>query len=125
MVQAAELVQAVTEELAGPEPDGAFPQPDAVALAGDFGTVLGCPENWQPHFDEVQMAFDPEDQLWKLTADLPAGFYSFKAALNRSWDENYGAFGQPNGANHELHHAGGPVTFRYDHRSKDITISVP
>lgn len=124
LVHAAELVQAVTEELAGPELEAAFPQPDAVALAGDFGTVLGSPEDWQPHFDEVQMTLDPDDQLWKLTADLPAGFYSFKAALNRSWDENYGAFGQPNGANHELHHAGGPVTFRYDHRSKDISISV-
>ncbi|NKX54156.1 pullulanase X25 domain-containing protein [Arthrobacter mobilis] len=109
---------------AAPE-EAAYPQPEAVALAGDFGTLMGCPEDWQPKFDEVQMRLDPADQLWKLTVDLPAGFYSFKAALNRSWDENYGAFGQPNGSNHELHHPGGPVTFRYDHRTKDITTSRP
>ncbi|MCG2624864.1 glycosidase [Arthrobacter sp. I2-34] len=124
LAQAVELVQAVAEESTATGPvDAAFPQPAAVALAGDFGTALGCPEDWQPHFDEVQMTLDPNDQLWKLTAELPAGFYSFKAALNRSWDENYGAFGQPDGANHELHHTGGPITFRYDHRTKDVTAS--
>ena len=46
------------------------------------------------------MAFDPADRLWKLTADLPAGQYEFKAAINGSWDENYGQDGAPNGSQH-------------------------
>jgi hypothetical protein len=100
-----------------------FPQPEAVAVAGDFNTLLGAPENWAPQYDEAQLTLDALDQLWKISADLPAGFYTFKIALNRSWDENYGAFGTFDGPNHELHHDGGTVTIRYDHRTRDITIN--
>lgn len=101
----------------------AVPQPEAVAVAGDFNTLLGAPEDWAPQYDQAQMAFDPVSKVWKLTADLPAGTYLFKIALNRSWDENYGAFGAPNGANHELHHAGGPITITYSNATKDIVFS--
>jgi hypothetical protein len=97
-------------------------QPEAVAIAGDFNVLLGAPANWAPQYDEAQMKLDAVDQLWKLSADLPAGHYSFKIALNRSWDENYGAFGAFDGANHELHHPGGRITFNYDHRTRDITL---
>ncbi|WP_427173757.1 glycosidase [Arthrobacter sp. 92] len=97
-------------------------QPEAVAVAGDFNVLLGAPANWAPQYDESQMQLDAVDQLWKLTADLPAGHYNFKIALNRSWDENYGAFGAFDGANHELHHRGGRITFNYDHRTRDITL---
>lgn len=100
-----------------------FPQPEAVAVAGDFNTILGAPENWAPQYDQAQLTLDAVDQLWKISADLPAGFYTFKIALNRSWDENYGAFGTFDGPNHELHHDGGTVTIRYDHRTRDITIN--
>lgn len=97
-------------------------QPEAVAIAGDFNVLLGAPANWAPQYDESQMTLDAVDQLWKLTTDLPAGHYTFKIALNRSWDENYGAFGAFDGANHELHHPGGRITFNYDHRTRDITL---
>ncbi|WLQ04988.1 pullulanase X25 domain-containing protein [Arthrobacter oryzae] len=97
-------------------------QPEAVAIAGDFNVLLGAPANWAPQYDESQMKLDAVDKLWKLTTDLPAGHYSFKIALNRSWDENYGAFGAFDGANHELHHPGGRITFNYDHRTRDITL---
>ena len=100
-----------------------YPQPEAVAVAGDFNIILGAPENWAPQYDEAQMEFDFLDQLWKKSAELPAGFYTFKIALNRSWDENYGAYGVFDGPNHELHHAGGTVTIRYNHSTRDITIS--
>ncbi|WP_104044748.1 pullulanase X25 domain-containing protein [Arthrobacter sp. ZGTC412] len=99
------------------------PQPEAVAVAGDFNTFLGAPENWAPQYDEAQMEFDFLDQLWKKSAELPAGHYTFKIALNRSWDENYGAFGTFDGPNHELHHDGGTVTIRYNHSTRDITIN--
>ncbi len=99
------------------------PQPEAVAIAGDFNPILGAPENWAPQYDEAQLEFDFLDQLWKKSAELPAGHYTFKIALNRSWDENYGAFGTFDGPNHELHHDGGTVTIRYDHRTRDITIN--
>jgi hypothetical protein len=123
--------QAKTTEAAAPAAAEQFedadvethPQPEAVAVAGDFNTILGAPENWAPQYDEAQMEFDFLDQLWKKSAELPAGHYTFKIALNRSWDENYGAFGTFDGPNHELHHDGGTVTIRYDHRTRDITIN--
>ncbi|BCW53498.1 MULTISPECIES: glycosidase [Micrococcaceae] len=113
---------AATEPFEGPDVE-TLPQPEAVALAGDFNTILGAPENWAPQYDEAQMEFDFLDQLWKKSAELPAGFYTFKIALNRSWTENYGAFGTFDGPNHELHHAGGKVTIRYNHATRDITIN--
>ena len=99
-----------------------LPQPEAVAIAGDFNKILGAPEDWAPQYDETQMEFNPIVQLWTLTAELPAGFYTYKIALNRSWDENYGAFGARDGANHELNHDGGPVTITYSHATRDIVI---
>jgi hypothetical protein len=100
-----------------------FPQPEAVAVAGDFNTFLGAPENWAPQYDEAQMKLDALDQLWTISSDLPAGYDTFKIAHYRSWEENYGAFGTFDGPNHELHHDGGTVTIRYDHRTRDITIN--
>jgi hypothetical protein len=97
-------------------------QPAAVAVAGDFNIALGAPANWAPQYDEAQMELDLVDQLWKLAADVPAGFYTFKIALNRSWDENYGAFGVFDGPNHEVHHGGGLLVIHYDHRTHDIVL---
>lgn len=98
-------------------------QPHAVAIAGDFAKHLGAEEDWTPQPDEVQMGLDASSRVWVRTVELPAGHYAFKIAINRSWDENYGAFGAFNGANHELAHDGGPVTIAYDHSTKDIAFS--
>ncbi len=97
-------------------------QPAAVAVAGDFNVLLGAPANWAPQYDESQMELDLVDQLWKIAADIPAGFYNFKIALNRSWDENYGQFGTFDGPNHEVHHGGGLLVIHYDHRTRDIVL---
>lgn len=97
-------------------------QPEAVAVAGDFNILLGAPANWAPQYDESQMELDLVDQLWKLAADLPAGTYTFKIALNRSWEENFGAFGAFDGANHEVRHLGGLLVIHYDHRTRDIIL---
>jgi hypothetical protein len=119
----APVAKAVRGKKAAERSVEAVEQPAAVAVAGDFNTLLGAPENWAPQYDEAQMELDVLDQLWKLAADIPAGYYTFKIALNRSWDENYGAFGAFDGANHELHHDGGQLTIRYDHRTRDITVN--
>ncbi|KNH21743.1 glycosidase [Arthrobacter sp. ZBG10] len=116
------VAPAAVEPFEGPDVE-THPQPEAVAVAGDFNTILGAPENWAPQYDEAQMEFDFLDQLWKKSVELPAGFYTFKIALNRSWEENYGAYGAFDGPNHELHHNGGTVSFRYNHSTRDITIN--
>ncbi len=96
-------------------------QPASVAIAGNFASHLGAAEDWAPHVDEVQMVFDKQENIWKITTDLPAGAYAYKVAIDRSWVENYGAFGVRDGSDHELHHPGGQVTFRYDHATKDVS----
>ncbi|GER23917.1 hypothetical protein NCCP1664_24120 [Zafaria cholistanensis] len=98
-------------------------QPESVAIAGDFAALLGGAADWAPELDEVQMEFHAPTLSWVRTVDLPAGTYSFKIAVNRSWAENYGAFGSFDGANHELNHGGGTITIHYRHDTKDITIS--
>ena len=98
-------------------------QPEAVAIAGDFAALLGAAADWAPELDEVQMEFHAPTLTWVRTVDLPAGTYSFKIALNRSWTENYGAFGSFDGANHELTHEGGTVTIHYRHDTRDIAFA--
>jgi hypothetical protein len=53
---------------------------------------------------------------------LPAGNYEYKAALNNSWDENYGLHAQPNGSNVPLDLPSSTnVKFYYDHKTHWIT----
>lgn len=99
----------------------AVPQPESVTVAGDLNSEMGCSGDWLPACTSAFMTLDPADTIWKLTADLPAGRYEFKAAINGSWDENYGQGGARNGTNIVLNHDGGPVTFRYDHSTHLIT----
>lgn len=123
---ASEGAESNGRESNGPESNGAHApvaQPGSVAIAGDFGAALGAEADWEPSLDAVQMGLDPVTSLWRRTVNLPAGTYTFKIAINRSWDENYGAFGFPNGANHELKHDGGPVTIEYNHATKDVAFS--
>lgn len=100
---------------------GEAPQPDSVTVAGSLNSELGCPADWDPACPAASMILDPADNIWRLTVDLPAGQYEYKAALNGGWDANYGADGVPNGANIAYAHDGGPVTFRYDHVTHVLT----
>ena len=100
---------------------GAAPQPDSVTVAGSLNNEMGCPDDWQPACQSAFLAFDPADRLWKLTAELPAGQYEFNAAINGTWDENYGEGGARDGSNIVLNHDGGPATFRYDDTTHLIT----
>ncbi|HET9872594.1 MAG TPA: alpha-amylase family glycosyl hydrolase [Propionibacteriaceae bacterium] len=117
-------IRTVTVGVAGEDNDAPVTQPETVAVAGDLNTEIGCATDWAPACPQAQMSLDPADQIWKRTVTLPAGTYSYKAAIDRGWDENYGAGGQPNGDNITFRTAGGPVTFFYDHRTHWITSDV-
>lgn len=96
-------------------------QPDAVSIAGDFEPFLRPTEIWVPHLDKVQMTFDPTDRLWKLRVHLPTALYHYKVAINRSWEENYGMFGVPHGADIELDLlAEGDLIFQFDYATKHV-----
>lgn len=99
-------------------------QPDAVSVPGSHNSAMGCAGDWAPDCDEAQLALDGNDTIWKRTYDagtIPAGDYEYKAAINRSWDENYGAGGVRNGANIGYTSDGGAVTFYYEHARHYVT----
>lgn len=99
-------------------------QPQSVALSGDFDPLFGETGHWSTDLRELQFVWEPTENLWKQTLQLPAGTYQFKILVNGTWDENYGRFGVRDGANHELHLLSDTsVTFRFDYATRDITTS--
>jgi hypothetical protein len=77
-------------------------QPASVTIVGDLQDELGCPGDWQPDCVNTHLAFDAEDTVWQESFALPAGTWQYKATLNNSWDENYGANAQRDGPNINL-----------------------
>ncbi|GAB4098117.1 alpha-amylase family glycosyl hydrolase [Sinomonas halotolerans] len=107
-------------------PAGPVAQPDSVTIAGSLQSEAGCSGDWQPDCAATMAAFDPIAQEWRLTLDVPAGDWEFKAALNGTWEENYGEGGERNGPNIALAgHPGGPVTFTYRHDTHLTLTSTP
>ena len=99
--------------------------PVSVTVAGTLQDELGCPGDWQPDCANTHLTQNLDDLVWRATFSLPAGDYEYKAALNDTWGENYGAGGVFDGANIPVS-AGGPtdVTFYYDHASHWVTDNV-
>ena len=97
-------------------------QPANVTIVGSLQQELGCPGDWQPDCAITHLGFDAEDQVWQGIFPVPAGSWEYKAALNDSWDENYGENATLNGANIGLS-LGGPsdVKFYYSDETHWIT----
>ncbi|HET7690752.1 MAG TPA: alpha-amylase family glycosyl hydrolase, partial [Nocardioidaceae bacterium] len=118
----------------GDQPVGPVTQPSAVSIPGSHGSELGCPDSstdggtdpgdWDPACAQAQLALDPVDGIWKKTASLDPEGFAFKAAVNGTWDENYGAGGVRSGADIGYTAPGGPVSFYYDHRTHWVTNDV-
>ncbi len=118
----------------GDEPVGPVDQPGAVSIPGSHGSEIGCPDSdtdggtdpgdWDPACEQAQLALDMNDDIWKSeVAPEPEGF-AFKAAIDRGWDENYGAGGVRNGGDIGYTAPGGPIHFYYDHRTHWATNDV-
>ncbi|MGO0576609.1 pullulanase-type alpha-1,6-glucosidase [Ornithinimicrobium panacihumi] len=105
----------------GSDPVGPVEQPGAVSVPGSHNDEMGCAEDWQPDCAEAQLALDAKDSIWKGTYQIAPGSYEYKAAINNSWDENYGAGGAPGGANIPYTTDDGQVTFYYDHARQYVT----
>jgi glucoamylase len=98
------------------------PNPSAVTIAGSLQSELGCPADWQPDCATTHLTYDAGDDVWQRTFSLPTGSYEYKAALNDSWNENYGLHAQPGGANIPLDlGSDASVKFYYDHKSHWVT----
>ncbi|HET9211886.1 MAG TPA: alpha-amylase, partial [Thermoanaerobaculia bacterium] len=98
------------------------PAPQLVTVAGDLQSELGCANDWMPDCTATHLAYDPADDVWQGTFDVPAGSWQYKAALNNSWTENYGANAQANGGNIALNRASAAsIKFYYSHNTHWIT----
>ena len=102
---------------------GPVVQPANVSVPGDHNSEMGCPADWAPDCDQAQLTLDPQDKVWKGTYPIPAGEHAYKAAINKTWDENYGAGGNQNGANISYTATSAPTTFYYEHGRHYVTSS--
>ncbi|MDJ0835416.1 MAG: pullulanase-type alpha-1,6-glucosidase [Acidobacteriota bacterium] len=98
---------------------------DAVSVPGSFNSEIGCPDDWQPDCEVAQLTYDAFDDVWQGTFSIPAGQYEYKAAINMSWDENYGIGAEPGGDNIILDNPNDQlVKFYYDHKTHWVTDNV-
>ena len=99
-----------------------------IAVApGSFQSELGCPGDWDPGCLRSWLEDPDGDGIYTFaTTALPAGVYEAKAALDESWDENYGAGGVPGGANipFTVPTDNAQVTFSYESISHVLTIAI-
>ena len=99
---------------------GAPAQPASVTIPGSFQSEVGCPNDWEPGCSNTHLAL--EDGVWQGMFNIPAGSWEYKAAINDSWDENYGANAAPGGANLGFTLADpAAVKFYYDHATHWVT----
>ncbi len=73
--------------------------PTSVTIAGSLQSELGCPGDWNPPARIPISHITPMMMSGRGSFNVPAGSWEYKAALNGSWDENYGQNATSNGAN--------------------------
>ncbi|MGC5629387.1 pullulanase-type alpha-1,6-glucosidase [Georgenia sp. Z1344] len=110
-----------------PAPDTpAVPAPDAsdrqVVLAGDLQTELGCAADWDTACAETTLTGTDVEGVYELTAEVPAGTWQFKAALDGVWD---GAIGDGEDNYSITLAAPTTVTFRVDDAAGTLAIDLP
>jgi pullulanase len=117
------LITAVSSIALAQTPD--LPPPESVTIAGTLQPQLGCSGEWQPECEASQLIYDAENDIWANTWELEAGSYEYKAALNGSWDDNFGLLGEYYGPNIPLDVLENmAVTFTYDHNTGLVTDSI-
>jgi hypothetical protein len=100
-------------------------EPASVTITGSFQSELGCYGDWQPGCANTHLSYDATDGVWQNSFVIPASNWEYKAALNDSWDENYGADATPDGSNIGLNLASQTtVKLYYDHATHWVTDNV-
>ncbi len=104
------------------------PAPQTVAIPGTLQSELGCSGDWRPDCDKTFLTYDAEDDVWQGAFavqpddDQDEKGPRYKAALNGSWDENYGAHAARSGADIPLGVSQSTlVKFYYDHKTHWVT----
>ena len=97
-----------------------------MVAAGSFQSEMGCARDWDPACMRSWLQDPDGDGVHSLaTTQVPAGSYEVKAALNLSWNENYGEGGVPGGANiaFTVPAAGMVTTFAFDSVTHLLTVT--
>jgi glycosidase len=100
------------------------PGPSSVTVAGSLDSDIGCGGDWDPSCATAHLGYDAADDVWQGLFTPGAGSFEYKAALNDSWDENYGLHAAQNGPNIPLAAPATAVKFYYDHETHWITDNV-
>ncbi|MCA9914337.1 MAG: hypothetical protein KC496_13370, partial [Anaerolineae bacterium] len=98
-----------------------------VTAPGSYQDEIGCENEWMPECMLSWLQDVDGDGIYTFSTDaIPAGEYEAKAAIGRSWDENYGAGGEADGANiaFTVPADGETVTFTYDSNITTMVITV-
>ncbi|HHU10039.1 MAG TPA: hypothetical protein GXZ60_08505 [Intrasporangiaceae bacterium] len=127
--------RAIVRDLAGRTTVVESPEVAAVAAVpgltvtapGSFQDEIGCTADWQPECVTTTLT-DPDGDgvySWRTT-DIPEGSWEFKITIDRSWAENYGAGGLPDGPNIPLRvpSDGAEVTITFDSASREVRAEV-
>jgi cyclomaltodextrinase len=94
-----------------------------VVVVGNLQHQLGAAKDWDPSDMKTKMT-DLGNGFYSYTANLPAGAYFYKIAINGSWTENYGLNGNFDGANVQLNLLKSQqITFYYNDVTHKITDS--
>jgi pullulanase len=104
------------------------PVPKTVTIAGTLQSELGCEADWMPSCARTFLSYDAGDDVWQGEFPVTPGNDQdkkgprYKAALNGTWDENYGENAAAGGADIPLVvPAATKVKFYYDHKSHWVT----
>jgi pullulanase-type alpha-1,6-glucosidase len=121
------LISSSTAVLAAPSASDT-PDPETVGLPGTHQDELGCSGDWQPGCEITLLTYDAEDGVWQGTFEIQPGNDDdkngprYKAAINGTWDENYGRNASRGGADVPLVvTAATQVKFYYDHETHWVT----
>lgn len=98
-----------------------------VTAPGSYQSEIGCPGDWAPDCLRSWLQ-DPDGDgtfVFSISGITP-GNYEFKAAINESWNENYGVGGVQNGANipFSVLNSGDEVTFSFDSATNTPSVEV-
>jgi glycosidase len=96
--------------------------PTSVTIAGSLQSELGCAGDWAAGCAATHLTLDATDDVWQGVWTVPVGNWEYKATIDDSWNENYGANAVRDGNNIALSLAADTsVKFYYDHKSHWIT----
>ena len=98
-----------------------------VVSPGSFQSEIGCTGDWQPDcLLSWLQDVDGDGVYTRIFPNIPPGTYDAKAALNETWDVNYGAGGAQAGADISFTvPRAGDVLFSFDDASNVLTITPP